>query len=403
MLSELATWRQETRGCSNRTHLNNAGAALMPAPVADAIIRHLRKEEDVGGYEAADTSAREIQQTYETLARLINAKPRNIAVVENATVAIALALSSFPLSPNHTIITSKADYPSNQLMYRSLSIRHGVRVIWAEDLPEGGVDPDSIRALLRSHDKTIVSLTWVPTNSGLVQNVAAVGDICAEQNVPYIIDACQAVGQIHIDLTALRCDFLAASARKFLRGPRGIGFLYVSDHSLKRGAQPLFVDMRGAEWIAPNLYHLVPDARRFENWEFPYALVLGQGTAAEYALKIGDTAFSRTRELTDYLRNSLQSVDGLRQMDRGAQRCAIVTLHVRGWDMTELMLELRRRRLNTSVSSREDGVIDMDGKGVKQVLRVSPHYYNTLDELDDLVAQLRDLTQRGARMARSSR
>src|SRR4030095_11623303 len=111
---------------------------------------------------------------------------------------------------------------------------------------------------------------------------AAIGAACAERGVPFVLDACQAIGQIPIDVGALGCDFLAASARKFLRGPRGIGFLYVSDAALARGVEPLFVDIQGVTWTARDAYEAVADARRFENWEFAHALVLGMGAAARY-------------------------------------------------------------------------------------------------------------------------
>ena len=183
--------------------------------------------------------------------------------------------------PGDVILTSRCDYTSNQLHYLSLARRHGVRVVRAADLPEGGVDPDSVKALARRARPRLVALSWVPTNSGLVQDVVSVGEVCESMGLCYLVDACQAAGQIPIDVAALRCDFLSATARKFLRGPRGIGFLYVSERALTRGDHPLYVDMRGATWTAPDDLSLVNDARRFEDWEFPYALVLGLGAAVQ--------------------------------------------------------------------------------------------------------------------------
>src|SRR5690606_5251362 len=283
---DLERWRADTPGvASGVIHLNNAGASLMPRPVLDAVRAHLELEARIGGYEAADAARAEIAAAYGSVARLVGAAPRNIAMVENAPVAFFQALAAFDFAPGDVILTTRNDYISNQLAYLSLHHRAGVRVVRAEDLPEGGVDPESVRALIRRERPRLVSLTWVPTNSGLVQPAAEVGAVCEEEGVPYIVDACQAVGQLPIDVNELRCDFLSATARKFLRGPRGAGFLYVSDRALDRGAHPLFVDMRGAAWIEADEFRLAPDARRFENWEFAYALVLGQGAAARYALE----------------------------------------------------------------------------------------------------------------------
>ena len=283
----LERWRRETPGCNERIHLNNAGASLMPSPVLDVVLGHLQREARMGGYEAADAAAEQVAATYAVLGELIGAGPRNIAVVENATAAFALALSAFDFQRGDLILTTRNDYVSNQIMYLSLVRRLGVAIVRAEDLPEGGVDPESVRRVMRRRRPRLVAVSHVPTNSGLVQPVEAVGEVCAAAEVPYLVDACQSVGQMPMDVARLHCDFLSTTGRKFLRGPRGVGFLYVSDRMLADGAHPLLVDMRGAEWSGADEYTLVDGARRFENWEFAYALHLGLGEAARYALGVG--------------------------------------------------------------------------------------------------------------------
>jgi len=283
----LRRWRAETPGAAAHNHLNNAGASLAPAPVSHAINAYLAREAELGGYETEAEQARLIESTYASVGALLNAAPRNVALVENATVGFALALSAFDFAPGDVIVTTRNDYISNQLAYLSLVKRLGVRIVRAADLPSGGADPDSVRALLRDGRTRLLAVTWVPTNSGLVQPVEALGDVAAEAGVPYLVDACQAIGQLPIDVTRLKCDFLSATGRKFLRGPRGTGFLYVSDSALARGAYPLHVDMRGAKWVSADAFELVGDAHRFENWEYSYALVVGLGTAARYALEVG--------------------------------------------------------------------------------------------------------------------
>src|SRR5688500_13972022 len=284
---DLGRWRDETPGCAHRNHLNNAGAALMPSPVIQAIEEHVRLEATIGGYEAAEERASEMDQVYGAIAKLVNAAPRNMAITPSSTAAFIQALSTIDFQPGDVILTSRCDYTSNQLHYLSLARRHGVRVVRAHDLPEGGVDPDSVKAIAQRTRPRLVAISWVPTNSGLVQDVGGIGQICEELGLCYLVDACQAAGQLPINVDRLRCDFLSATARKFLRGPRGIGFLYVSDRALARGDHPLYVDMRGAVWTAPDELSLVEDARRFEDWEFPYALVLGLGAAVEYAQSVG--------------------------------------------------------------------------------------------------------------------
>jgi selenocysteine lyase/cysteine desulfurase len=392
---ELERWRSDTPGCNRVVHLNNAGAALMPRPARDAILEHLDREQEVGGYEAADAQTDALQRTYAAMGRLLGADARNIALVQNATVAFGQAISAFDLGPGDIILTSRADYASNQIMYLSLARRRGVEIVRAPDAPEGGVDPQEMRRLIHRRRPALVALTWIPTNSGLVQPAEAVGRICRDADVPYLVDGCQAIGQMPIDVLRLHCDYLSGATRKFLRGPRGLGFLYASDRVLRAGAHPLLVDMHGATWTEANAFALTPDARRFETWEFAYALVLGLGAAAEYALEVGvERAGRRARELAQYARARLADLRGVRVLDRGPELCAIVTVAIAGHNTSDIKLQLRSRGINTSSPQREDAVIDMDEKRAPSALRISPHYYNTTEEIDIAVDALAEVIGR---------
>jgi selenocysteine lyase/cysteine desulfurase len=369
----------------------------MPAPVLAAIRSHLEREAVLGGYESEDEAGPRLKQAYESVATLLQASARNVAIVENATVAFYQALSAFDFRPGDVIVTTRNDYISNQLAYLSLARRCGVVVRRAEDLTTGGVDPESVRALLREPGVRLLAVTWVPTNSGLIQPVEPLGEIAEAAGVPYLIDACQAVGQLPVDVRRLRCDFLSATARKFLRGPRGIGFLYVSDRALARGLFPLYIDMRGAAWTSADSFALAPDARRFENWEFAHALVLGLGAAAHYANEVGiDRGGQRARALAARLRTSLAALPGLRVLDRGRELAAIVTVEVAGRAAPDVVRELRARGVNTSAAMREYAVIDMDDKQAATAVRLSPHYYNTDAELESAVEALRSVVGRVA-------
>lgn len=400
----LRSWREDTPGCGahgrGRIHLNNAGAALMPRPVIDAIRGHLDLEAEIGGYEAEDAAADAIRESYVSLSRLLGVPraeaPKNIAIVENATVAVAQALSAFDFQPGDVLVTTHNDYTSNQIMYLSLARRCGLQVLRADDLPEGGVDPGSVRKLAAHPRCRLVSLSWIPTNSGLVQAAEEVGEICEAAGVPYLLDACQAVGQLPVDVKRLGCDFLAGTARKFLRGPRGIGFLYVSDRALARGMAPLFPDMHGAGMLDEQRFELAPDARRFENWEFPHALVLGLGAAARYALDQGMGEGSpRSVELGAYIRERLRELPGVEVADRGAQVCAIVTARAHGWDAKPLVEGLRRAGVNTSAANLGGGPILRLDEERRPLLRISPHYYNTREEIDRALGALEELLRQG--------
>src|SRR6202045_1513009 len=213
-------WRDDTPGCANQIHFNNASAGLMPRAVLDAMVAHLQREMNFGGYESADDAEETVAAAYGNVAKVLGGRPHNIAVVENSTVAFLQALSAFDFQRGDVIVTTRNDYISNQLAYLSLARRHGVELRRAADATSGGADPQSVRELLRAPRVRLLAVTWVPTNSGLMQPVEALGAIAESAGVPYLIDACQAVGELPVDVARLRCDFLSATARKFLRGPR---------------------------------------------------------------------------------------------------------------------------------------------------------------------------------------
>ncbi|MDX1555590.1 MAG: aminotransferase class V-fold PLP-dependent enzyme [Xanthomonadales bacterium] len=388
MPQDIEQLRQETPGCQERIHLNNAGAALMPQPVLDAVQQHLELESRIGGYEAERARSDAIEDCYVAVAELLGTSTHNIAFVENATVAYAGALSAIPFESGDVILTSEDDYISNQIMFLSLVRRLGINVVRAPVCEAGGVDPDDMIRLMDRRHPRLVALTHIPTNSGLVQPVEVIGRACRERDLLYLVDACQSVGQRIVDVEHIGCDFLSATSRKFLRGPRGAGFLFVSDRALDTGLEPLFPDMRGARWVEADVYQPVDSAQRFENWEFAWALVLGTGAAARYALDIGlDAIQQRASGLAAELRDILREA-GLRLLDRGQELGAIVTVEVPGVEPDELIKALDKARINANLSFREYAVMDFDRKGVDWALRLSPHYYNTREELETVQALL---------------
>ena len=389
---EIARYRSETPGLVNRVHLNNAGASLMPTVVLDSVVDHIQLEAEIGGYEAADAVAESIRKAYEDTAHIVGASADRIAMMEHATASFVSALSAVPFQSGDVLATTRQDYVSNQIQYLSLAERFGVEVLRVPDAPEGGVDLGAMEEVVHRRRPRLVAVTHMPTNSGLVQDVYAVGAMCRDRDVLYLVDGCQSVGQMPVDVEAMGCDFFSATSRKYMRGPRGAGFLYVSDRVLDLGLQPLFPDMRGADWIHSDLYQLAPDARRFETWEYAWALILGTGAAARYARTIGlDRIHARARSLAAQLRHRLSALDGAQVLDRGAELGATVTAAFEGREPASLVYELRRRGINTSSQTRVDAVIDYDEKGVDGSLRISPHYFNTDDDLDAVEGALREI------------
>lgn len=387
--------RQDTPGTASVIHFNNAGAALMPLPVIEAIQSYLEFELETGGYEAANQMADELHGFYTAHAKLLNAPPAQIAFVSHATEAYNRALSSIPFEREDVILTSLNDYVSNHIAFMQLEKRLGVKTIHAEELTEGGVDPDSLKALIHQHRPRLVAITHIPTNSGLIQDVETIGEFCRANEIWYLVDGCQAVGQLELDVNKIHCDFLSATSRKFMRGPRGAGFMYVSQRVLDANLEPLFMDLRSADWSGDKEYTPHPDASRYELWERSQAIVMGAKASAEYALKLGlATIEERVKQLAAYCRTQLRTIEKVQVLDRGSELGGIVTFNLPGWEPAQLQQALFQNGINTSYATLDTARYDFQQKAVKWALRISPHYYNTEAEINRCVEVLHRLEAR---------
>ena len=385
---DVARARAETPGCANVIHFNNAGASLMPQPVLDAVLGHLRLESSIGAYEAADRSEPALERVYDSLAALLGAHRDEIAVVENATRAWDMAFYSLRFGPGDRILTSAAEYASNYIALLQTARRTGAVI---EVVPGDATGQVSVEALERMIDSRVklIALTHIPTNGGLVNPARAVGAVARRAGIPFLLDACQSVGQMPIDVAEIGCDVLSATGRKFLRGPRAIGFLYVRRDFLSK-LEPPFLDMHAATWVARDAYEIRPDARRFENWETSAALKLGLGSAVDYAMEWGLEAIrERAWSLAATLRRALAAMPGVTVRDLGAEKCAIVTFTVQGRDPEEIKRSLLEKGINVTTPQIVAARLDMEARGLKSLVRASVHYYNTEEEIERFCAALK--------------
>jgi cysteine desulfurase / selenocysteine lyase len=381
--------RRETPGCEHVTHLDNAGASLPPQPVLDAVIGHLQLEARVGGYEAHEQNEQAIDRFYGAPAELVGAGPGEIAFSSSATRAWDMAFYGFSFDPGDRILTAVAEYISNYIAYIQVAERAGVEVVPVPSDEYGQVSVDSLRRLVDERVK-LIAITYVPTNGGLVNPAAEIGAVARDAGIPYLLDACQSVGQLPVDVEEIGCDVLSATGRKYLRGPRGTGFLYVRSSLLDRLEPPL-LDMRAADWVEPDRYELRPDAIRFEEWEQAYAAKAGLATAIDYALGWGlDSIWQRVAALGESLRARLGDIPGVTVRDLGEVRCGIVTFTVDGVEANELKKRLSRERTNVTASPRSSTLLDSRARGLPDLVRASVHYYNTDEELDRLVEAVRN-------------
>jgi selenocysteine lyase/cysteine desulfurase len=386
---DVARVRADTPACRDVVHLNNAGASLPPRVVVDTVIEHLELEARVGGYRAADETAARAHAVYESVATLVGAQTEEIALVESATRAWDMAFYAVASSfvPGDRIITSRAEYASNVIAFLQVGRRTGAQVEVIPDDETGQLSIDGLRAMLDERVR-LIAISWIPTQGGLVNPAAEVGALARSAGVPYLLDACQAAGQLAIDVDALGCDFLSATGRKYLRAPRGTGFLYVRGERLA-GLDPPFLDVHAAHWVGDDEIVVRDDARRFESWEHNPANRLGLGAAVDYALALGvDAIWERVVALATRLRELLATLPGVHLHDRGREHCGIVTFTIDGVDPHELAARLRGEAINISVSTIDFARFDFESRGLQSVARASVHYYNTDDELDRFVGAI---------------
>ena len=384
---DIARLRAETPGCAHVLHLNAAGSALPSRRTLDATLDHLRLEAEIGGYEAAAKAHDQLEGFYPAVAKLIGAGADEIAFVENATRAWDLAFYSLDFKPGDRILTCMSEYSSNYISYLQVAKKTGAEIVVVPDDNHGQIDLGALERLIDSRTK-LVSISHVPTQGGLVQPAEAVGRIANSAGVLYLLDACQSVGQLPVDVAKIGCDFLSMTGRKYLRGPRGTGFLYARAATTS-GIEPIFLDNHAAKWTGDNEYTLRGDARRFENWERYFAGVIGLRVATDQANELGmDAIWARLRELSEGLRARLATLRGIALTDLGQVKGAIVTFSVADADHLAIKDRLRQQAINVTVSTQFSSRLDLKNRGLLNVMRASVHIYNTEAELDRFVSAL---------------
>jgi selenocysteine lyase/cysteine desulfurase len=373
--------RAETPGTAHRTHLNNAGAALMSRRTLTAMTDQLELEATIGGYEASDRAADAIEGTYAALARLLGAGREEIALFDNSTHAWGAGFYGVPLGPGDRILTGRDEYGSNVLAYLQVARRTGAELVVVPNDESGQVDTGALEHLVDERTK-LIGLTYVPTYGGLVNPAAEVGRIARAAGVLYLLDGTQAAGQFPVDMTELGCDLFCGTGRKFLRGPRGTGFLYVRSGALDR-LEPAVVEIGSASWDGGRGFQWRPGAGRFETWERSGVNVVGFGAALEQALELGmDAIGERAVGLGTRLRDQLAALPKVTTYDQGVRQGAIVTVKVDGVPSEDVMAALTKADVNVTLTVPEDNPLDTEERGVHPLVRLSPHYYNTEAELD---------------------
>ena len=388
---DIARLRADTPGCEHVLHFNNAGAGLMPQPVLDTLHGHLVRESMMGGYEAHHAADAECKDTYQAIADLLGAQTHEIALEENATRAWDQVFYGMAFQPGDRVITSNSVYASDFLAMLQQQRRLGIEIDVIGNDAFGQVDTNSLEAAITDRTR-LICLTHVPTNGGLVNPAEEVGAIAKRHGVPYLLDACQSVGQVEVNVEKIGCDFLSATGRKYLRGPRGTGFLYVRTAALDL-IEPPFLDLHAAQWTGRNTYKMADGAARFENWEGYVAGKLALGSAIRYLQELGpDLVFERIARNAAALRRQLSAIPGVTVHDLGLRKGGIVTFSHADKDARRIKIGLDQRGMNVNLSVPQWARLDAEDRNLPVMIRASVHAYNSEAEIERFTCTISELT-----------
>lgn len=377
---EIKQFRAETKGTTERIHFNNAGASLPPDVVVETVINYLNEEATYGGYEVEHKYKEQIENTYDLIAKLINADRDEIAIVENASTAWGIAFNGIDFKKGDEVIVSEMEYVTNLIGFLHAQKNHGIAFKVVPNDEHGNFSLSALENAISPQTK-LIAVTHIPSTAGGMIPIVEIGKIARKHHILYLVDACQSAGQIPIDVKEIDCDMLSVTGRKYLRAPRGTGFLYVRKAILDK-LKPMFMDGHSTQWVSQDDYQLRNDAKRFELYEKNRALTLGLGKAVEYVLNIGvDRVWQRIQQLATLMRRQLASIEGITVHDFGDQQCGIVTFSVNGMDSSIVKNKLGEKQINVSVGKAESTLIYMEKNHLSSVVRASVHYYNTEEEI----------------------
>jgi cysteine desulfurase / selenocysteine lyase len=383
--------RSETPGCEASAHFNHSGASLPSRSTLETIWNYLRKEATEGPMEAANGASARLEDVRSDAASLVGARPGEIAFMGSGTAAWGAAFAALPpLVAGDRILVGRQEWGGNLATMQAARVGARLETIPVRD--DGSVDAAALASMIDDRVR-LVSLTWLPANGGLVNDAAAVGRVTRAADVPYFIDAGQALGQIAIDVAALGCDVLKAAGRKFLRGPRGTAILYVRNEFLPR-LTPSYLDVLSGP-IVNGMVTVRDDARRFEAGENSPALLLGLGAAIHQARTLGlGEIRDRIALLANTLRENLRSIPKVTVQDLGSELSGIVSFTVEGIPAGEVRATLAERQIAIGANGVPYTPLDMAARGIDQIARASVSYLNTPSEIILLSEAVADIARR---------
>jgi cysteine desulfurase/selenocysteine lyase len=361
-----------------RVHFNHAGMSPTPAPARAAMLGHLAREAEVGGYEAAADATDALGAVPAAVAPLFGptVDADEVAIAESATRAWETALwtlaETFRYGPGDRVLLDRFTYGTTYTMVERLRVARGVSVEVVSSNDDGTVDVNQLARLLDSATR-LVAITHMPTHLGTRTDVAAVGRVLQGTGVVFALDVAQTLGQMPIDVKAIGSQVAFAPGRKFLRAPRGTGLLYV-DADLAETLVPVNPGFGVVGPVAPGRFTWPSAARRFDSFEYGHAARLGLGEAARYATAIGldrieQLVAARSRDVTDVL----AGIEGVRLL-APPDAVGIISFQHDEHAPADVQARLADAGVNVWVNPPAGAPFDARARPVLPSVRVSPHY-----------------------------
>lgn len=420
-------------------HFNHAGASPSPSSVIERVVEHMYLEQRIGGYTAAVAVEQEMDQVHENIAKLIHALPSEIALVESATVAWTRLFYSMVEHHERTTTVSSGRSQSKVILVSENA--YGAQIVamvkWTEEhggwkilaIPSalqddgsstGMVDLVILETMLRGEYETsegildpttiaLVCVTHIPTNSGVANPVEQVGRLLYQhaRHAFYLLDACQSVGQRDVNVKEIRCHGLCATGRKYLRAPRGTGFLFV-DEVTASVLRPSHVDHECAlitkvpstypASIAVTLdYKFQDHAKRFSFYESSASTKLGFGEAVRYALEDAGGMASiaeRIQENATYLQSRLITIPNVTLYYPGTTSGLVVFQTNRNAALVKDLLftpDQDGNQFDVSVVPSTSTPLDSARTNVPNLVRASVSYVTTAEEIDLFCKRLQEI------------
>ena len=370
-------------------NFNNAGASKNPKFVVNKIKEYLDEEVIFGGYYAAEKNKKHIINFYKNLSFLINCHESEISFVPSSTYGWNFFLDSVNLEKGDNTIIFDNEYGNNFL---SLLKKKNVEIRVSEIDTNGKICLSNLKKKIDKKTK-IICVCHIASQSGNIQNVEEICKVSKKLNnqIIFLLDACQSIGHIKIDVKKINCDVMVGSGRKYLRGPRGTGFMYIKD-SIKKNIRPSIFDSRSC--VLKKMKTILYKKNLFETFEFPPALIIGLSESLSYLNKLGIKKIEKKiKNLSIYFRKKIKKINSVTVYENPLLLSGINTMSVEKKPVEKIHKYLLKKNILTSICSTSTSYHHFEKMNVKKLLRISFHHYNTRKEIDYLVEVLNDLAK----------